>query len=186
MRESLRQRSSVPGALEPKRKRRPARTPAVPQVGVYFALLYCLIAIPVGWLSDRANGVRVLAITCALWSAATVACGLTSTYPQLVLARMSVGVGEAGGVPPSYALISDYFPPGRRGVALGLYNLGPPIGQALGVAFGASLAPSGGLPLAHCIHLARSGGNPRRTGCLPLRQGTATRGSRRGCPGNRT
>lgn len=69
-----------------------------------------------------------------------MACGLTSTYPQLVLARMSVGVGEAGGVPPSYALISDYFPPGRRGVALGLYNLGPPIGQALGVAFGASLA----------------------------------------------
>jgi predicted MFS family arabinose efflux permease len=108
--------------------------------GFYFALFYCLIAIPVGWLADRANRVRVLAFACALWSAATVACGLTSTYPQLVLARMSVGVGEAGGVPPSYALISDYFPPGRRGVALGLYNLGPPIGQALGVAFGASIA----------------------------------------------
>jgi predicted MFS family arabinose efflux permease len=108
--------------------------------GFYFALFYCLIAIPVGWVADRANRVRVLAFACALWSAATVACGLTSTYPQLVVARMSVGVGEAGGVPPSYALISDYFPPGRRGVALGLYNLGPPIGQALGVAFGASIA----------------------------------------------
>src|SRR5450631_1867664 len=108
--------------------------------GFYFALFYCLIAIPVGWVADRANRVRVLAFACALWSAATVACGLTSTYPQLVVARMSVGVGEAGGVPPSYALISDYFPSGRRGVALGLYNLGPPIGQALGVAFGASIA----------------------------------------------
>src|SRR5450755_3074133 len=108
--------------------------------GFYFALFYCLIALPVGWLADRANRVRVLAFACALWSAATVACGLTSTYPQLVVARMSVGVGEAGGVPPSYALISDYFPPGGRGVALGLYNLGPPIGQALGVAFGASIA----------------------------------------------
>jgi predicted MFS family arabinose efflux permease len=108
--------------------------------GFYFALFYCVIAIPVGWLADRANRVRVLACACALWSAATVACGFTSTYPQLVVARMSVGVGEAGGVPPSYALISDYFPPGRRGVALGLYNLGPPIGQALGVAFGASIA----------------------------------------------
>src|SRR5450631_1274177 len=108
--------------------------------GFYFALFYCVIAIPVGWVADRANRVRVLACACALWSAATVACGFTSTYPQLVVARMSVGVGEAGGVPPSYALISDYFPPGRRGVALGLYNLGPPIGQALGVAFGASIA----------------------------------------------
>lgn len=108
--------------------------------GFYFALFYCVIAIPVGWLADRANRARVLAFACALWSTATVACGLTSTYPQLVVARMSVGVGEAGGVPPSYALISDYFPPGRRGVALGLYNLGPPIGQALGVAFGASIA----------------------------------------------
>ena len=53
---------------------------------------------------------------------------------------MAVGVGEAGGVPPSYAIISDYFPPGRRGTALGLFNLGPPFGQALGVAFGASIA----------------------------------------------
>jgi len=53
---------------------------------------------------------------------------------------MAVGVGEAGGVPPSYAIITDYFPPGIRGRALALFNLGPPIGQALGVAFGASIA----------------------------------------------
>lgn len=108
--------------------------------GLYFALFYCLISIPVGWLADRTNRVRVLSFACALWSAATVACGLASNYPQLVAARMAVGVGEAGGVPPSYAIISDYFPPGARGRALGLYNLGPPIGQAMGVAFGASIA----------------------------------------------
>lgn len=108
--------------------------------GLYFALFYCLIAIPVGWLADRTNRVRVLAFACGLWSAATIACGLSASYPQLVLARMTVGVGEAGGVPPSYAIISDYFPPGRRGTALGLFNLGPPIGQALGVAFGAAIA----------------------------------------------
>jgi predicted MFS family arabinose efflux permease len=53
---------------------------------------------------------------------------------------MAVGVGEAGGVPPSYAIISDYFPSGSRGTALSLFNLGPPIGQALGIAFGASIA----------------------------------------------
>jgi predicted MFS family arabinose efflux permease len=108
--------------------------------GLYFALFYCTIAIPVGWLADRTNRVRLLSIACALWSAATVACGLSATYPQLVAARMAVGVGEAGGVPPSYAIISDYFPPGKRGTALSLYNLGPPIGQAIGVAAGASIA----------------------------------------------
>jgi predicted MFS family arabinose efflux permease len=108
--------------------------------GLYFALFYCLISIPVAWLADRTNRVRVLSFACALWSAATVACGFTSTYPQLVVARMTVGVGEAGGVPPSYAIISDYFPPGRRATALGLFNFGPPLGQALGVAFGASIA----------------------------------------------
>ncbi len=53
---------------------------------------------------------------------------------------MTVGFGEAGGVPPSYAIITDYFPPGRRGMALGIYNLGPPIGAAIGIAFGASVA----------------------------------------------
>src|SRR5690606_1276198 len=90
--------------------------------------------------ADRTNRVKVLSLACGLWSVATAACGMASTYPQLVLARMTVGVGEAGGVPPSYAIISDYFPSGTRGTALGLYNLGPPIGAALGVAFGASVA----------------------------------------------
>jgi MFS family permease len=112
--------------------------------GLYFALFYCLIAIPVGWLADKTNRVAVLGAACAIWSAATVACGLSATYPQLVAARMTVGVGEAGGVPPSYAIISDYFPPDRRGVALSLYNLGPPIGQAVGVAVGASIAAAYG------------------------------------------
>jgi predicted MFS family arabinose efflux permease len=108
--------------------------------GLYFALFYCFIAIPVGWLADKTHRVAILSLACGIWSAATMACGLAATYPQLVVARMTVGFGEAGGVPPSYAIISDYFPPGRRGTALGIYNLGPPIGAALGIAFGASIA----------------------------------------------
>jgi len=108
--------------------------------GLYFALFYCILGIPVAWLADRSNRVRVLTIACAVWSAATVACGMAQNYSQLALARMSVGIGEAGGVPPSYSIISDYFPASRRGTALGLFNLGPPIGQALGVAFGAKIA----------------------------------------------
>ncbi len=108
--------------------------------GLYFAMFYCILGIPVAWLADRTNRVRVLSVACALWSAATIACGMSTTYVQLAAARMGVGIGEAGGVPPSYSIISDYFPAERRGLALGLFNLGPPLGQALGVAFGAKIA----------------------------------------------
>ena len=108
--------------------------------GLYFAFFYCFIAVPVGWFADRTNRVGVLSLACAIWSAATAACGLAVSYPQLVVARMTVGFGEAGGVPPSYALISDLFPPGRRGTAFGIYNLGAVVGIAFGIAFGASIA----------------------------------------------
>lgn len=108
--------------------------------GLYFALFYCFIAIPVGWLADKTNRVKVLSLSCAIWSAATVGSGFSASYPQLVTARMMVGFGEAGGVPPSYSILSDYFPTGRRGTAFGIYNLGPPIGATLGIAFGATIA----------------------------------------------
>ncbi len=108
--------------------------------GLYFALFYCCISIPVGWMADRTNRSWVLAAACAIWSAATMCCGFAATYPQFVFAYMAVGFGEAGGVPPSYSIISDYFSPGRRGTALGLFNLGPPIGITLATAFGASIA----------------------------------------------
>jgi MFS family permease len=108
--------------------------------GLYFAMFYCFIAIPVGWLADRTNRVAVLSLACGIWSAATIACGLSRNYGQFAVSRMTVGFGEAGGVPPSYAIISDYFPPESRGTALSLYNLGPPVGAALGIAFGAAIA----------------------------------------------
>jgi predicted MFS family arabinose efflux permease len=108
--------------------------------GLYFAMFYCFIAIPVGWFADRTSRVGVLSLACAIWSGATVACGLAGNYMQLVVARMAVGFGEAGGVPPSYAIITDTYPPGKRAAALGIFNLGPAIGAALGVAFGAAIA----------------------------------------------
>ena len=108
--------------------------------GFFFALFYCCISIPVGWLADKTNRVRILGVACAIWSVATMCCGLAASYLQFVFAYMTVGFGEAGGVPPSYSIITDYFPTGRRGTALGLFNLGPGIGAALGIAFGASIA----------------------------------------------
>jgi MFS family permease len=108
--------------------------------GFYFACFYCFIAIPVGWFADRTNRVHVLSLACAIWSGATAACGMAANYSQLVVARMVVGFGEAGGVPPSYAIITDTFPPGKRGFAFGIYNFGPPAGAALGIAFGGLIA----------------------------------------------
>ena len=108
--------------------------------GLYFALFYCCISIPVGWLADRTSRSKILALACAIWSAATMCCGFAGNYLQFAIGYMTVGFGEAGGVPPSYSILCDYFPPGRRGRALGLYNVGPAVGAALGIAFGASIA----------------------------------------------
>jgi MFS family permease len=108
--------------------------------GLFFAVFYTFISIPVGYLADKTSRSKVLALACAIWSGATMSCGLAVNFVQFAIARMTVGFGEAGGVPPSYAIISDYFPPHRRGTALGIYNTGPGIGAALGVAFGATIA----------------------------------------------
>ncbi|HEY0327164.1 MAG TPA: MFS transporter, partial [Allosphingosinicella sp.] len=108
--------------------------------GIAFALFYSGIAIPVAWLADRKNRVNIIAFSVALWSAFTALCGLAQNFWHLFLARMGVGIGEAGGVAPSYALISDFFPKERRARALALFSLGIPIGSALGVFFGGWIA----------------------------------------------
>lgn len=108
--------------------------------GFYFALFYTLISLPIGFLADKTSRSKVLACGCAIWSVATAACGFATNFVQFAFSYMAVGFGEAGGVPPSYALISDYFPPGRRGTALGLFNLGMPIGASLAIGFGAAIA----------------------------------------------
>ena len=108
--------------------------------GIAFALFYSGLAIPIAWLADRANRVRIIAWSVGLWSLFTAACGFAQNFWHLFLARMGVGIGEAGGVAPSYALISDYYPREKRGRALAFFSLGIPIGSALGVFFGAWIA----------------------------------------------
>ena len=83
--------------------------------GIAFALFYSGLAIPIAWLADRKSRVNIIAVSVALWSAFTAACGLAQNFWQLFLARMGVGIGEAGGVAPSYALISDFYPEGAAG-----------------------------------------------------------------------
>jgi len=108
--------------------------------GTAFALFYTALGVPIGWLADRVNRVWIMTAALALWSAFTAACGLATSFTQLFLARLGVGVGEAGGVAPAYSLISDYFPPEQRARALGVHAFGIPIGSALGLFFGGIIA----------------------------------------------
>jgi len=108
--------------------------------GIAFALFYSGLAIPIAWLADRRSRVNIIAGSVALWSLFTAACGLVQNFWQLFLARMGVGIGEAGGVAPSYGLISDFYPKEKRARALAFFSLGIPIGSALGVFFGAWIA----------------------------------------------
>ena len=108
--------------------------------GLAFAAFYSVCGVPVAWLADRTNRVRVLTVACTMWSVATACCGLSTGFGALAVSRMTVGVGEAGGAPPSYSIISDYFPKKQRGVALAIFSLGVPLGQAAAVAFGVPIA----------------------------------------------
>jgi predicted MFS family arabinose efflux permease len=94
----------------------------------------------VAMLADRSNRVRILAVALVLWSAMTAVCGFAQNFWQLFLARVGVGVGEAGGVAPAYSLVADYFPPHQRARALGAYSFGIPIGSAIGIVFGGFIA----------------------------------------------
>src|SRR3954471_7715037 len=108
--------------------------------GIAFALFYSGLAIPIAWLADRRSRVNIIALSIGLWSLFTAACGFAQGFWHLFLARMGAGIGEAGGVAPSYALVSDYYPREKRGRALAFFSLGIPIGSALGVFFGGWLA----------------------------------------------
>ena len=108
--------------------------------GLAFALFYTGLGIPIAWLADRKSRVNIVAFSVALWSIFTALCGAAQNFWQLFLARMGVGVGEAGGVAPSYSLIADLFPPERRARALAIFSFGIPIGSALGIFFGGWIA----------------------------------------------
>jgi predicted MFS family arabinose efflux permease len=105
--------------------------------GPPFALLYSVLGVPLALLADRTRRSAVIAGALAVWSGFTALCGLAGGFWQLFLFRLGVGMGEAGGVAPSYALLADYFPPERRARALAIYSLGVPLGLGLGTVLGA-------------------------------------------------
>ena len=108
--------------------------------GLAFALFYTGLGIPIAMLADRFSRTWIMTVALTVWSAMTAVCGLAQNFWHLFLARLGVGVGEAGGVAPAYSLISDYFPSDQRARALSIYSFGIPIGSALGIVFGGLIA----------------------------------------------
>ena len=97
-------------------------------IGLAFAVFYTTVAIPIAWLADRYNRVNILSIALATWSGFTALTGMATNFIQIGLARMGVGIGEAGGSPPSHSIISDMYPKEERASALGVYSMGIPLG----------------------------------------------------------
>jgi MFS family permease len=92
--------------------------------GLAFALFYSTLGIPIARLADQRSRVNIIAISIAVWSAATAATGFAKTFSHLLIARLCVGIGEAGCSPPAYSLISDYFEPEKRARAMSIYSMG--------------------------------------------------------------
>jgi predicted MFS family arabinose efflux permease len=108
-------------------------------IGGAFALFYTVAGIPIARLADRGNRRNLIAIALVIWSGMTVACGFARNFAQLLCARIGVAIGEAGCTPPAHSMLSDSFPPERRGTAISIYAVGVPIGTLVGMAFGGYL-----------------------------------------------
>lgn len=97
--------------------------------GLAFAMFYTVLGVPIAWLADRWNRVSIVAISLAVWSGFTALSGFAQNAAHLAIARLGVGVGEAGCNPPAHSLIADYFGKDKRASALAIYSLGIPFGQ---------------------------------------------------------
>ena len=104
--------------------------------GFAFSLFYATLGLPIAWLADRYNRRNIIALSLGLWSLMSALCGAATGFVSLFLARMGVGVGEAGGIPPSYSLISDYIERNRRGTVFAILNSSVPLGVFVGFLIG--------------------------------------------------
>lgn len=119
--------------------------------GIAFASVYSTLAIPLAWLADRYSRVWIMTGALTVWSGFTALCGVATSFTQLFLFRMGVGIGEAGGVAPAYSLVADYFPPHQRARALAAFAFGIPLGTAAGTLVGGLLAATYGWRTAFIV-----------------------------------
>lgn len=119
--------------------------------GISFALFYATLGIPVARWADRGNRKTIITLSLTIWSLMTALCGLAQSFWQLALARVGVGAGEAGALPPAQSLIADYFGPTRCGRALAIFMSSSMCGYLLGFVAGAHIATSYGWRAAFLI-----------------------------------
>lgn len=148
--------------------------------GASFALLYAVLGVPVARWADVGNRKLIITLSLATWSLMTALCGVVQSFWQLALARVGVGIGEAGAVPPSQSLLVDYFPPEQRALALSVFTASGVSGYLIGFAGGAAIAASlgwrwafvlvglPGLALALLAHLGLK--EPRAVSGYPARR----------------
>jgi MFS family permease len=108
-------------------------------MGLAFALIYSVLGVPVARIADRGRRVTVLSVSLAVWSGMTTLCGFANSFATMFLARLGVGVGEAGGLPSTHALVAEYFPREKRGVAMSIVAVGGSAGLLLGLILGGLL-----------------------------------------------
>jgi predicted MFS family arabinose efflux permease len=119
--------------------------------GFSFALVYITAGIPIAYWADRGNRKNIIALAIAVWSGMTALSGLATNYFQLLLARIGVGIGEAGGSPPAHAIISDYYPPERRATAMSIYSAGLHLGVFAGFVIGGTVEQFFGWRMAFMV-----------------------------------
>lgn len=119
--------------------------------GLSFAVFYTAMGVPIARLAERKNRVGIIAASLSVWSLMTALCGTAAGYPQLLLYRIGVGVGEAGATPAAQSLISDMVPAEKRGFALAVYSLGIPLGTLIGAVAGGWIAQSFGWRMAFMV-----------------------------------
>jgi MFS family permease len=108
--------------------------------GFSFAIFYATLGIPVARWADRGDRKLIVTASLTVWSVMTAVCGMAGSFVQLALARIGVGAGEAGALPPAQSLIADYYPPDRRGKALGVFMMSAMAGYVLGIVMGGQIA----------------------------------------------
>jgi len=116
--------------------------------GLAFAALYVILGIPIARLADISNRKNIITTSMVVWSGMTAVSGMASNFVHLMLARIGVGIGEAGCSPPAHSIISDYFPPKKRATALSIYSTGIYIGIIVGYIVGGLIAKAYGWRIA--------------------------------------
>jgi MFS family permease len=119
--------------------------------GLAFAVFYATLGLPIAWLADRSNRRNIIAGAVTLWSLMTALCGQAGSFTALFLARMGVGVGEAGAYPPTTSLLADYFPPGLRARACAVLASAIPVGVCVGFLVGGLVAQRWGWRMAFSL-----------------------------------